>query len=37
MYGDELKTVQNTVLSHEASIMNCVPPNEIMRVPYMSH
>ena len=32
MYGDGLKTVQNTVLSHEASIMNCVPPNERMQV-----
>ena len=37
MYGDELKTVQNTVLSHEASIMNCVLPNERMQVTYMSH
>ena len=37
MYGDGLKTVQNTVLSHEASIMNCVAPNERMQVPYMSH
>ena len=37
MYGDWLKTVQNTVLAHEVSIMNCVPSNERMRVPYMSH